>query len=50
MSKEEYRPHIAWSKYWNAYVATFAGVQRIGDTPRQAYDTLQFALIRGVKR
>lgn len=44
------KPRIVWSKYWDAYVASHKGVQRIGPTPEAAYDALRLALIRGVKK
>lgn len=44
------RPHLKWSTYWNAWSAMYRGLERIGPTPREAFDTLKLAMSMGAKR
>jgi hypothetical protein len=44
------RPHIRWSKYWEAWECKFAGLSRIGDTPLNAFHEWKRAALAGNKR
>lgn len=44
------KPHIKWSKYWQAWSARQGAVERIGPLPSIAFNELTYALIRKVKR
>jgi hypothetical protein len=44
------KPHIKWSKYWQAWSARQGQVERIGPLPSIAANELRLALIRGLKR
>lgn len=44
------KPHLAWSKYWSAYVCSFKGLQRLGSTAEDAYASWHRAKLSGAKR
>jgi hypothetical protein len=44
------KPHIAWSRYWEAYAVTFKGMTRLGTTPVAAWHAFTAAQRAGAKR
>jgi hypothetical protein len=44
------RPHIKWSTYWQMWSCALDGLQRLGSTPRDAYDSFYRARLAGNKR
>jgi hypothetical protein len=47
---KEDRPHIQWSRYWDAWECKFGTLSRIGETPARAYDAWRRAALAGNKR
>ncbi|WP_176125781.1 hypothetical protein [Paraburkholderia youngii] len=47
---KEDRPHIRWSKYWNAWECKLGLLSRIGETPLLAFNAWQRAALAGNRR